>query len=116
MVWALAMTVAGTIKRDGLISAGNWNIEPRPILARPGIAVNQHDGPSFTLPHHVKIGVVDLNKKRFSARMIVGHTTGDISLFESAGNFHDLNWTRDLRDIAAFVRDVFRRVNSSGAA
>jgi hypothetical protein len=53
--------------------------------------MNQHDRPSFALHHKVQVGVVDLHEERIGARMVVGHTAGDESLLESAGNFHDLN-------------------------
>jgi hypothetical protein len=72
--------MTGTIESDGTIAARNGNIEARPIVAGTGVAMNQHNGLSRTLHHEVKISFVDLNKKRFSARLTMSHTAGDIAL------------------------------------
>ena len=74
MIGAFAVTVAGTIKSDSAISARDRSIKPRPIVTRSGIAMNQHDRPSFALHHKVQVSVVDLHKERIGARMVMGHT------------------------------------------
>jgi len=42
--------------------------------------MNQHDGLPCALHHKVKIGFVNLSEERFSARLTMGHTAGDIAL------------------------------------
>jgi hypothetical protein len=80
MIWAFAVTMAGPIESDGPISFRQGNVEPRPIMAGTGVTMNQHDGPSRTLHHKVKIRVFDLNEQRISARVTMSYTAVEIAL------------------------------------
>ena len=57
--------------------------------------MNHDDGTSLALHHEMQIRVVDLNEQRFGARVIMRDPVRDVSFFESTGDLHDLNWTRD---------------------
>jgi hypothetical protein len=58
--------------------------------------MNHHDRPSLTLHHEVQSGVVNLYEQRFCPRMIMSDAARDVSFFKPTGDFHDVNWTRDL--------------------
>jgi hypothetical protein len=86
VIGTLTVAMSRTIKRESAIAPGNRSVQTRPILARSGVTVDQHDRSARALNHEVKVGAVDIDESRLGTRVIMSNTRGDVTLLESASD------------------------------
>src|SRR6266496_4506911 len=88
MMRPLAVTMAGTIESDGLITSRERAVKSDPVFAGTGVTVNQDDGTAGAFDYEVQARTVDGHKFRDGLRMMMRNARADVMLFKWAGDSH----------------------------
>jgi hypothetical protein len=89
MIGTVAVAVARAVEGKSAVARCQRPIQPRPILTRTGIAVNQNDGTTGAFDYEMETRVADSNKFGKGLRILMSNARGEIALLESSGNVHD---------------------------
>ena len=92
VVRPVTVTMAGTIKAQGAITAGNRTIKSRPVLTRSGITMNQHHRTSLTFDDEMEICSVYIYKAGLCPGVVMGDPGGKVTTLKFVGNAHFANF------------------------
>src|SRR6195256_487763 len=80
VIGPVTVTVARAIEREPAETRREWPIQPRPVLARTRIAVNQNHGPAGAFDHKVQTRSVNCNEFRAGLGILMSNAGSDVAL------------------------------------
>src|SRR6266550_7582779 len=88
VIGTIAVAVARAVEGKSAVARCQRPIQPRPILTRTGIAVNQDYGATRAFDYEMQTRVADSNKFGKGLRILMSNARSEIALLESSGYVH----------------------------